>query len=360
MVFNDIVNNKVIHMQELNRLDSYIEIVESLILEYETIAYNLIDYCSNFHGGYKDINTIEEVKQSQKINKYINTQINKIDLFELNDIIRDIIKNNEENLDTDFMFNKILDEFNNMRKMIYSYLKLDDWDKARQCKVLINEFRILINDINNYKSNNIEIIAIGDCIENKYELKEEEVEFSIQLHNSNMTLKDITLCIDIISSIYERCCNMFEVSVSDYELKPIKLESGSLLEKIIGNKTVFSFIEDLLGRAIGFIYRNYTNEGKIKGEINKIELLKEEINFLDICENHGIDTTKAKDTLNGNINALSQDIYKLTAKSNVISINRNKYDRDKEISQQIIEQTKRLSIESKQEVATTSENVVNK
>lgn len=358
MVFNDVLNLLQQDLEEINLLEIYINCIDKIIRSCNNLKEKSFDHNISY-TYYSDKEKVYKEK-CNNIPYYVRDELKKINIFEIRDIIKSIENKDIINNEANGIFVNILNNLMESCKRVYEYLSLSDYDQRISVYELIEYLKELLDNIKFLRNINTQMNLFNSYIEGEYELKEAEDTFLIQFHNKNMSIKEITDCIEIINSMYERLCGMFEVSTSDFLLKPIKLESGSLLEKLIGCGKVFDFLKDLLNRSIEFIYRNYTNEGKIKGESNKIDLLKQGIDITNICEEHGIDTSKAKETLEANLNALCQDIYKLTAKSNKITINDKTYDKEKEISKKVIEEARKLTIESSKEIAASSENYTEK
>lgn len=187
--------------------------------------------------------------------------------------------------------------------------------------------KILISELNRF-----EVILMNS----PSDMTEDNI-FSIRLYNENLSVKDINFLMKSIYDIYERSCTIFDIPSNEYPLEPIKIESGSLLEKVLGHEKILRFMGDLFNRAIDFIHRNYTKEGKLSTAGTKIDILKEEIKLIDLCEEHGIDTSIAKETLQDNLNVLCKDILKVTSSSTKISINGQTHDLAKVIEAKMIE-----------------------
>jgi hypothetical protein len=348
MVFSNVLKVKSENIKELNKLNDYFNLLNEIIYECNSVKNNIFYHNSN-SSTYLDDYKKQEVR-AKNLSSYVREKLKKIQVFDIKDIIDKIEVNRQAELKIDLQFYEILQGLKDSCKKIYEHIGLSDEEKKKELVTFILYVETLLMRIDSYKETIRELITINKLIENTYEISENEEIFMIQLHDKNMSLKEIVSCIDILNNIYERACNMLEISSQDFQLKPIKLESGSWLEKVIGHEKIFNFIEDLLNRAIGFIYRNYTSEGKTKGQINKIDLMKEELKLIDLCEKHGIDTTKSKETFEGNLNAMCQDVLKLTSKSNKITVNDNTYDKEKELSEKVLEEYKRMAIETSEKI----------
>ncbi len=352
MVFNDIVNLISADMESLKELDNYIEAVKNVVKVSRDINENIFYFSINEDS--KSIDCYQWIRKSEELPSKVRKELKKIKIFDVMNIIQSIEKSNRESGEVNYIFNEFLCNLKNSCEKVYEYLSLSDNEQKKELLNLMNYYEELIKQLNFLDALNKHLKTFNTYLETNYEINENEKVFLIQLHNKDMTLQEITSCIQIIDSLYERACNMFKISTQDFKLKPIKLESGSLLEKVFGHEKIFDFLDDLLNRTIGFIYRNYTNEGKIKGQTNKIDLMKEQLNLIEMCEQHGIDTTEAKETFEGNLNAMCHDVCKLTTKSQRITVNERTYDQEQELNERFLEEFNMIGIEETKKVVLKS------
>ena len=92
-------------------------------------------------------------------------------------------------------------------------------------------------------------------------------------------------------------------------------------------------ISDLFNRTISYIYRNFTNEGKLSTVGTKIDTLKEEIKLIDLCEEH--------DILSGSFQ-LSSGYTSIGDKRYVFNWNRDKIPAPEKLTQYFHEKGLRL------------------
>lgn len=335
MVFTDIVENFNRIKEALDELNPYydaaIQIQEcSDKMVESTIQNTYVSYTSN---NYVPLGNI--------IKENINTltaTILKQNTLKLGQLLYELKKNEKDTIQSNLIkeMSKSIEEFYNSS---YEFSNAPKGEIPNKCiNLIINSskfiytydmFKGFINELNNFKTL---------LMSNSDEVNDTNT-FSIRLYNENLSLQEINGSIKVISEIYEKTCEIFNISSSDYPLKPIKIESGSFLGWLTGSDKAFAFMTDLINRAIDFIYRNYTKEGKLNNAGTKIDILKQEINLIELCEKHGIDTTKAKDTLEDNLNILCNDVYKLTTSSSKISINGKIHDLKESINGKLLANT---------------------
>lgn len=349
MVFNDILDLMKLNVEKLSCLREYIECIEKLNKSCKAISNNLLYNNIVFYLSHENCqHSSSEVKA---ITNALRGELKKINLFDIVNTVQQIKELEELKVDANYLFNEILDKLRESCNRVYNFLCLSDNEQKESTLDILMYFDELLSKIELFLKINEELASLNKFIENSYEPNENEEIFSIRFHKENITTKEMIMYTETINSMYERICALFNISVQDYSLRPIKLESGSWMEKVLGNKKSMNFLFDLLDRGILFIYRNCTKEGKISTQENKINLLKEAINLTSLCEEHGINTEISKETLEANLNAMCKDIYKLTTSSNKITINQKVYDRNKEVSEKAIEEMKKLTIESGEEIA---------
>lgn len=108
-------------------------------------------------------------------------------------------------------------------------------------------------------------------IESDVNEAEEGRELSIVLQ-STMTLPEFTEKLAAIEDLYVELCMLTSVSLTDHPIQIVKIESGSLWAKLFGNTKVMALLASLIESGAGFVYRNYTTEGKLLSIPKKLML----------------------------------------------------------------------------------------
>lgn len=344
MIFNDVVEkyNTPEAADAFIYLDKLTEHLKSILSSYDNMVYisaknACIDGVMNSSNWHQYINN---TKHSLRALQLVICKINQGELGRmigrLERVSIDVESNSPEK--------NLIHSMEQFADLLFEYTQVSSSNvfESDILKNLIKSALNLLDSISLITYTKQYLESINSLIESPV-LEPDNSILSIRLYNENLTLKDINQCSSSINNIYERTCTIFDVSTTEFPLKPIKIESGSLSEKLSGNGKVTDFIIDLFNRSIDFIYRNYTREGKIKGSENKIDLLKKGIELKELCESHGINTEVAATIIEENMNVILQDVYKVTTKSSKISINGNTYDISSSISQQLLQESKRLS-----------------
>lgn len=333
MIFNDIVNsyNELdIMLKELDEIYNTAFLLQKSSHDILSLAIQLTygNHNSNNYGTLYQI-IISEIK-------IIKESMLQQNLLKLGKIIRSIEHESKDNIIFTATSNLIgsLEAFadsiyeiinSNSSNFSESYIKL--LNTSSQFMVTTDMIKHTISEVNRF-----EVLLMNAPSSNLAE----DNTFSIRLYNENLSVNEINVLMKSISDIYERSCNIFDISSTEYPLEPIKIESGSLLEKVFGHEKILRFMGDLFNRTINFIHRNYTKEGKSSTAGTKIDILKEEMDLINLCEQYGLDTSIAKETLEYNLNIICKDILKVTTSSTKISVNGETHDLSKVIEAKMI------------------------
>lgn len=172
----------------------------------------------------------------------------------------------------------------------------------------------------------------------------DEQELSL-LFTSTDEYKDILSKLDAIDAIYSELCILFNVSKSEYPLRIVKLESGSLWLYIIGHALVIGFIISLVRSAIGFIYRNYTVEGKITLIPRELEAANKVLQFSNKLEEAGIDTAASRENVQKALFNISSKLNRLVADQPSMEINDEKISVGQAQEEKFLQESKRLLLE---------------
>ncbi|MCX7013522.1 MAG: hypothetical protein NTW86_13365 [Candidatus Sumerlaeota bacterium] len=93
---------------------------------------------------------------------------------------------------------------------------------------------------------------------------QDEAPFSLELESSG-DLREFAEKILTVQKLYSHCCLMLEVSEAQFPLRILKIESGSEYIAVLGSTAVLGFIGWIIREVGGFLHRQYTNEGRIRG-----------------------------------------------------------------------------------------------
>lgn len=341
MIFKDVVN----YYNELAEENKYLLEFRNEILSVKNKYNQAYTYILNtiVSGQINAGNMPSIVNQDLNIVNNIQVEARKVNLMKIGKVISKIDQfgNFEDSKSINNLISSVEDcsncIFHFSNTLVISMAEITD---------LIRSIDTAIKEIDDIFYKKDFLNNINSAIESNECVYEESATLAIRMYRSQIELSEMANYMTVINNIYERTCTIFNVSPSEYKLIPIKIESGSWYEKLLGNSKVVGFVIELLNRCISYIYRNYTAEGKLGNQENKIETLMKEIKLIDLCEEHGIDTETAKQELKDNLNVLCADTYKLTTGNNKIAINDKIYDIGCELSQALLENSNKKYIDS--------------
>jgi len=98
-------------------------------------------------------------------------------------------------------------------------------------------------------------------------------ELSIVL-SSSMTLSQFILKLKALESIYQELCMLSGISIAEFPIQILKIESGSLWAKVFGHSKIIALMTNLIESGTSFVYRNYTTEGKLNSIPRKVETIE--------------------------------------------------------------------------------------
>jgi len=128
----------------------------------------------------------------------------------------------------------------------------------------------------------------------EHEIVDNNVFLSIQLLQINLTLEDFAAILSGIDTVYQQISRLINVST---KLEIIKIESGSLLSKILGDENVISAIGSLLNKFVDLIFKKFTHEGQIARQVDAMAAIRECAELNDLLSSNGIDTSETNTAL---------------------------------------------------------------
>lgn len=149
-------------------------------------------------------------------------------------------------------------------------------------------------------------------------------EFTIQLLDVQYNLSDFANILNDLSNAY----STLQGIKKDYDFKKleiVKIESGSLFAKIIGDPIVVAVLIYTIEKIIDIVYRKYSTEGKVDLNAKELQNISSSLETLDILKKNKINVKKQEKELNQCLNVAIHDLHKIVVKSPKIKINGKKY-----------------------------------
>lgn len=167
-------------------------------------------------------------------------------------------KNKSISDDLDLFINETESLINDIEKFTDMAISTIDGNKLYALFIKIENY---LAHLDTLKSKCILLGNIEKSIENNYVYDDADIStISFHYYNQDIELEEMVKIMQAISKLYYKLCEICEISLTQYKLEPIKIESGSFFEFLKGNKKIFKLMDNI----IQFCYRNYTKEGNDK------------------------------------------------------------------------------------------------
>lgn len=267
-------------------------IVKRINNESEKLIKNYNDLFRDFKKGFDILiffGKLNEVKMNYYIlcNRYNYTDKNIVLLLEnledLAKLYQNIIQNEEPKNIIDFFedVEKVCSEFCLVKGEIISFIEsLED----RQ------------DNVNNSNGKFLEL----QLLDSKFNVGEFGT-ILVQLNDSYNSLK-----------------TLFVGNIANLEI--VKIESGSLLSKILGDKNIIELLRLIIYMIAEEMYMSFTERGKLKKASEVMDLISNSADVIEKLESVGINTEEAKDSIKDCMNTATNNIYKILSKSGKIML----------------------------------------
>jgi hypothetical protein len=238
----------------------------------------------------------------------------------------------------------LLDIYSETTQDIYNYIKtkVDSLciKMLNSIRKATNKYNEIISEYNSLKS----FIARLECV-NKEEITENEEEIYLHFFNDETTFNSFFEHFSSLLTIYNEFKNLLK---SDIELKVIKIESGSFLDKLLGDKNIISLIEELLHKCFDLVYKKYTFEGQLARKTDIMKFIKEELDIIERCKSLGIEiSSDTKEVIDKTIVIVSEEVLKLASKSTKVRVNNEIIKIEDAISEKYLLEDKAVLLEDK-------------
>lgn len=350
---------------------------------YEYLNRRLVEFEANisliveFGNKYKDVTT-------DILKKIISTKNTSRDSSGTHYIVKDggiqeQFKNIIRDFKSEFNFFDVFNEYAILKKDIQNYIIdkniIDDsvmelFNEIDQFFKIYQSFMQSDNDTNlaiDFGQSVKEISASYKTITNAYSEFENNMcnaikdnpekdmcEISIQLLGINYTLQQFANNLTIIQEIYENIgCIIYNKETYE-KLQVKKIESGSLLSIILGDKNIIETIAILLNKSVNLVFNKFTYEGKIIRHKEFREELMSDIELTARMKELGYDVAEIEKNNKETITILTKDLLRLSSSSPKIKVNDNEYSIKDSQSQKFIETSNVLLLsEGKEDNKTT-------
>lgn len=186
-----------------------------------------------------------------------------------------------------------------------------------------------------------------------YKIEDEEMEekvLDIQLLDIRYSFNEFTNILSSINRIYEKLGdNIYRESIEKnyQDLEIIKIESGSLLSKIFGDKNIIEALGLLLTKTVNLIFNKFTLEGRVYRHRELMDELKQQVEFAEKLGTLGYDVTSCSEEIEGSFAIITKELLKIISSSTKIKIDKQEFSiGDELIKKNYLENTSRLRLET--------------
>jgi len=209
-----------------------------------------------------------------------------------------------------------LDDFSNKyENFLESHTTFDIFMLMQSAKAIQSQVDTLLYMFNFY-------LRISENQEIKQ--KDDYESLSIIL-SSSMTLSEFVKKLEAIEKIYDELIALFDISSTNNPLQIHKIESGSLFAKIAGNKKIIELMTHFIGSSVSFLYRNYTDEGKLDALPRKYDAIEKALEFSKQLNDAGLDTKSIDEEIQKSAVIIAKELTNLVANESEIIVNNEVY-----------------------------------
>lgn len=336
MIFNDIVDN-------FNSIEPYIKnftllhqaslfiLKQSKDLVFSSLANSYITYSNSNYEVIRDKSLkamdelIKELKRQDlfKLGNLYNQLKGKYNtLFSVEDNYLDIpgesySKSLHSLIDSIYNFNtsiyNFLNSTNNNIVSIYSTLLFYSEEFYHN----YNTFWILKSELNNYIT----------TLENTWDGINKDNTLTIRLFRETITLSEITKYNECIEKMYSIICRLLDINGNDSVLLPVKIETGSLYEKLKGKEAAITLFTTIITFSYTIFHDNFSHMSKLNNQVEQANFIKSKIEIVALAKEQGIEISDdAKSHLEDEITDLLNSSLTLAKNNTKIQINNNTID----------------------------------
>ncbi|SHJ53971.1 hypothetical protein [Paramaledivibacter caminithermalis] len=327
-----------------------IKLLIDKITPYENELLQLI-YTHGVNSINNDIKNSMNKSRNNIVN-YVNEFMKKFDLLENHKIftsteieINNYISDNSELFRTEI--ESIENLFNHLSSVYENLLKYSISKNNSNLVLLIENMKSVhnayVNILDSYR-------AINDYIE-KTEAKIDEIKgyktLELQFYNEADSIYDYINYLAPMNECYEKICNLFNVSPTQYPLKVIKVESGSWFQKLFGAEKVMEALAYLITKVVDYVYYTFTKEGQIASQKQLFDLLLTDAQLISKYKDLGFDIDIDEEEVKKTHFMAIKSVQKMICKTSKLKVNGDIFSIDKAFEQQYLLESRKLIIENK-------------
>lgn len=351
------------YYEYLNRKLIEFEINIRLIIEfgnkYKEITTDILKKIISTQSTYRESSGTHYIvkdgglqEQFKNIIRDFKSEFNFFDVFNEYAILKKDIQNyiiNKNIIDDSIV--QLFKEIDRFFKLYQSFMQSDSdmnlaIDFGQSVKEISASYKAITNTYGEFENNM--------CNDIKDIFEKDTYEISIQLLNVNYTLQQFANNLSIIQEIYEKVGALIYKEKEYEKLQVKKIESGSLLSIILGDKNIIETIALFLNKSVNLVFNKYTYEGKLIRHKEFREELMSDVELTAKMKELGYDVAEIEENNKEAMTILTKDLLKLSSSSPKIKVNDNEYSIKESQCQKFIEASNVLLLaDGKEENKTT-------
>lgn len=314
------------------------------------LAINAINYYTNIRENLltieKEINFLSERNPILIKANIVNFSLKEM-VSERNSACKEYI-NGFKSFKRDFEYLSLIEKTFELKKNITSLFEDFGYEDANTQKILVclDKFLLLHQDAMRLDSHN-NIISLFDAMEQlvlhyrsflnyingfidiltddiSVEVPEETRELEIQLLDVQFTVGEFAEILQHLDAAYSSLASLIP-DVTINQLQIFKIESGSLLSKVLGDDNIIEVLGDILKKITVMIYHRFTKEGKLELNNKMMHEVSNSADLIQKLDDMGIDTSEAKDNIKNVVNVVTNELSKIALKTPRIKIDNEIY-----------------------------------
>jgi len=320
LIFNDIVDNLKNLEKHTNQLLLYYTAAKEILSISEKLAENNFNNIIDFTRK-----CLSDLKSYSQRNDSFNLGIIHRDLeSEYHKILSYIPSNVKDGLESySYITDDLISSISYYNSAIYSFLNSNnDGDLPGNYLNLISKSRYFVDSIDNFDKYLKELINYRVMLENTWDGINENNTLTIRLFRETITLSEITKYNECIEKMYSIICRGLDISSADSVLLPVKIETGSLYEKLKGKEDAISLFISILTFSYTIFHDNFSDISKLNSQVEQANFIKSKIEIVELAKEQGIEISEdSKKCLEEEITDLLNNSLTLTKNNTKIQIN---------------------------------------
>lgn len=333
--------------QKLRHFKPSLELIISFGNQYKEVTTNILKKVISTKLTQKDANGIHYIIKEGGIQEQFKTLIKEFkatflffDVFNEYAILkRDIEKYIEEVKVNDCYVIEFFENVDEFFKQYQAFMQSDNnmelaVDFGQSVKEISASYNTILRTYAEIENN---------MCDNKNCLNEQnEGKICIQLLDVQYDLDEFSSKLQTISEIYNEIGLMIYKDKSYEKLQIRKIESGSLLSLILGDKNIIESMSIFFNKAVNLVFNKFTYEGKIMRHKEFREELLADLELTEKMKKLGYDVEEAERNNKEALTIVTKDLLKISSSSPKIKIDEKEYSIKEAEKQKFIEASNKL------------------